>query len=862
MDNKLFSWIPFYEELADKLLDYKSNRKVLIKKIRHAHKIAGVSLTKLETDNNNIPDIDPFTVFSTFNRGKQGLETRKMLCKGYKQVFEMNNGIPSDFEGIPTQNYTRYCFYPYLDNPKREKHSFDVLWKFFAKATKYDFNSSTENKDDFVSLYDTVMKLPEVGPSKITIALFQVRPNIFISIDKNTKPLISRTLDIPDISNDLTGDQYLSLCSKINRYLNDQEGISLPEYSSKAYALGHQTANKNDDGWFPRFEQYHPKLTKEDWLGFMNESGKFRENYKHLLAAMNDIGGQATCVQLEQRYGKSAASYNLTATNFAMAVQSYTNCECWIDENGEKNYWSIPFIGRKTQKGEDGKFVWKIRTELKEALNEYGLSDYSDKSNSLKKGMTEMIPKNIILYGPPGTGKTYSIKERVEEISGEEYEELAKSGRLKFVTFHQSYGYEEFVEGIKPSTDETDSNGNIKYSVEPGIFKKFCDENRWIEKSEGSKDYPINDNPKVWKVSLKETGDNDIRKECLENDHIRIGWDEYGENITDDMDYSAHGGKNVLSAFINKMRIGDIVLSCYSSTTIDAVGIVKSNYRYDNKFEEYKRVRDVEWLIKYQGKRIFELNHRKPLKPPTVYELKISADDVLRFIEKDIFTKNSKPCFFIIDEINRGNISKIFGELITLIEESKRDKVSVTLPYSGEEFTVPSNVYVIGTMNTADRSIALLDTALRRRFDFEEMMPDPENLTDDCDGVNLKELLRVMNERIEYLLDREHTIGHAYFMESDENGDGHSINSLVKLKDVFKKKIIPLLQEYFYDDYEKIGLVLGGQFVKEKNVPNSLKDKGLGKVYEINLPEKVSAEVYKSIYNEDVNNGSNEGTDE
>ena len=110
------------------------------------------------------------------------------------------------------------------------------------------------------------------------------------------------------------------------------------------------------------------------------------------------------------------------------------------------------------------------------------------------------------------------------------------------------------IEGIKPSTDETDGNGNIKYSVEPGVFKKFCDENRWIEKTEGSKDYPINDNPKVWKVSLKGTGDNDIRKECLKNDHIRIGWDEYGENITDDMDYSAHGGKNVLIAFINTMR--------------------------------------------------------------------------------------------------------------------------------------------------------------------------------------------------------------------------------------------------------------------------------------------------------------------
>ncbi len=194
-------------------------------------------------------------------------------------------------------------------------------------------------------------------------------------------------------------------------------------------------------------------------------------------------------------------------------------------------------------------------------------------------------------------------------------------------------------------------------------------------------------------------------------------------------------------------------------------------------------------------------------------------NDWKEILEDDLFSRNIKKnekniamnYVLIIDEINRGNISKIFGELITLIEDSKRlgadESVEVTLPYSGDKFSVPQNLYILGTMNTADRSIALMDTALRRRFIFKEMMPQPSFLSQiDIDGINIENLLTTINERVDYLYDRDHTIGHAYFM-SLKNLDDNA--AMIELDNIFRNKIIPLLQEYFYDDWEKIQIVLG-----------------------------------------------------
>lgn len=494
-------------------------------------------------------------------------------------------------------------------------------------------------------------------------------------------------------------------------------------------------------------------------------------------------------------------------------------------------------------------------------------------------------PLNTILYGPPGTGKTYhtviyavSIIEDVPlgvvEIEAEanysevlrRYRSYKAAGQVEFVTFHQSYGYEDFIEGIRPVTecDEDDSGSELRYRVEPGVFKRFCEKAELRSTAAPDiRQFGIREDPAIWKVSLEGSGDNRTRTECLTNGCIRIGWDEYGETITEETQYTC-GGKNVLNSFLNRMQTGDLVLSCYNASTIDAIGVVTGESEWHDEYPHYKRLRKVRWLVQKKMP-IAGLTGGGAFTTSTVYQMRnIALPDLYRLIEENtaqtavIPTTAPDNYVFIIDEINRGNISKIFGELLTLLEPTKRlgaaEEMRVTLPGSGKPFGIPKNVYLLGTMNTADRSIALLDTALRRRFRFREMMPQPELLHDiSVEDLSIENLLDRMNRRITFLYDREHTIGHAYFLPLADDP------TLDTLAEIFRDSILPLLQEYFYDNYEKVRLVLGDnakpeaqQFIQAIPVDASLFggfDIGLdnGVQYRINLAAFDQLDAYRSI---------------
>lgn len=434
------------------------------------------------------------------------------------------------------------------------------------------------------------------------------------------------------------------------------------------------------------------------------------------------------------------------------------------------------------------------------------------------KKMIQNIPLNQILYGPPGTGKTYHTIDKALEIFGEnlesrdekkaKFDEYVRKGQIVFTTFHQSYGYEEFVEGIKPHIDSEENSKEIKYEIKDGIFKELC------EKALENRDSIKNFNFYIDKLKEKvKIDDNNPEKYFeLPNTKYSIQY-RNGKTFRIKFDDMSKNHKDYPVSIDNIEKL-------YKTSNIDEI--------YNSAY-----VRAILNYLKLQGLEDYK--------------------------EKD--EKVNLPYIIIIDEINRGNVSKIFGELITLIEASKRigekEELKVTLPYSGEKFGVPKNVYIIGTMNTADRSITSLDTALRRRFEFIEMMPDVSKLSMDCEGINLQELLKAINTRIEYLLDREKTIGHAFFV---------SVENLEDLKKVFQNKIIPLLQEYFYNDYALINEVLNdnGMIFEDKKDDKYLqKIKNLDSVnsersiYNIaSFDDKIwdKIEIYQAIYNDEIAN--------
>ncbi|MCW8163081.1 hypothetical protein D7236_20790 [Stutzerimonas stutzeri] len=339
--------------------------------------------------------------------------------------------------------------------------------------------------------------------------------------------------------------------------------------------------------------------------------------------------------------------------------------------------------------------------------------------------------------------------------------------------------------------------------------------------------------PTIWKISIEEAGsDGRTRRYCFQHGEARIGWHKVGDIRNADLaDPSLKLGSNdrsSLTSFANEIEEGDVLVCLGTRKSICAVGVVTGEYEYNPQVPEgvrkdYVHRLPVNWLVTDIDFDIGELNGGRGLTLKTVYPMsRINWPELQhglqqaghRLVEetKLAVTGPKLPYVLIVDEINRGNISRIFGELITLIEPSKRagaaEALEAVLPYSKRHFSVPDNVYLIGTMNTADRSLAGLDIALRRRFVFREMPPRPELLDGvELQGLNIGKLLRVMNRRIEVLLDRDHCLGHAYFMPLTEQGLKDD-DRLAKLELIFCNQILPLLQEYFFEDWQRIQWVL------------------------------------------------------
>jgi hypothetical protein len=681
MRGSVFTWVPIYIELAKKILPHRDHQAELINALNElkAQGLPIISSDDYDEQENEIPlgVIDPFTFFACFNTGITN-ENRRSILAYLKTKFELKSDVPADFDGLPTVFIQNARFFPYAKDRKAD--DIPSLWSL-AEAV---VNDPPEKLDPL--LFERCLQIKTVGIPKLTMGMFWLNPKDYIAWDAKNRKLFEQegiNVEVEDLAT------YLQLIRNVNAKL----GTDYPRISQTAFGL---------------------KPDKQYWAGGF-QWGNTSKLDEFLQGNFWQIGWKRKDTRPAAK--KTWANFERINVGDEFAIKGY----------GHRNVLRVRYIGEVVSKTEDGVLkLRKIDRPLYRDKGPKGLKGASwfdtlvpIKSKSIIDAIfhieqprieprKELRAMNLILFGPPGTGKTYqSIEWAVKFINPglsaenhitlkRKYDELVHQGRIEFITFHQSYSYEDFVEGIRPIMDPDEEDDVPRYECRPGVFKRLA-------------------------VSAL--------FDCL-------------KGTSTPKQPSEEDKSEIVQLFLDEDE--------------------ESGY------------------------------HLKPESEWNQYVL-------------------------VIDEINRGNISKIFGELISLIEPDKRlragdqqNTLIVTLPYSGEKFAVPANLRLLATMNTADKSIALVDVALRRRFDFEEIGVEMKI----CKGLTpgMLAALNELNRRIVLRKDRDHQIGHAYFVQvSDE----------LSFNQRFRNQIIPLLQEYFYNDWEGLRYVLGensnsdGSFIRK-----------------------------------------------
>jgi len=552
------------------------------------------------------------------------------------------------------------------------------------------------------------------------------------------------------LSDDLNVDRVLEIAREINRLVNTRNFLDIQR-------LRMVLSNSS-----------HPLIQR-----IIQEGSEFNGNFEWLKVVLMELREDETL--------RGAGMSGITSLLALVNPKYFTHIgESVINKALRKCLWGdgTPIVGGQWKIDKAIELLSAITSIVRQVgmssalevgfyLSKFNVDEFKDvcgEGDGIMEELNELLLKKgqVILYGPPGTGKTWLAREYVIEKTREE----KPGNRWVFITFHQSYSYEEFIEGFRPKTD---NNGEIRYEVEDGIFKKMVIKAIWSA--------IVRDFENVWNLFRKVYPEGSSLKTKTGNEFRIVRFTEGGLFI------KPENGSNEHHLSTKNLRLlwkhGEV------QTIPEVTSIIGDTGSGSYYFAVYQALLGL-------------------LNPGGDYnEVKKHVIEHLRS-GKVIDFSNAPKFYLIIDEINRGNISKIFGELITLLEKDKRlggeNQLIVTLPYSGEPFAVPPNLYIIGTMNTADKSIALLDVALRRRFAFIEVEPNPEKLMNKTiEGINLAELLKTLNDRITVVKDSDHRIGHSYFL---------NVETVDELKRVWYYEVLPLLMEYFYNDWETIKWVL------------------------------------------------------
>ena len=825
MGRTSFSWIPFYTELAEKLLEYKDKKEELVEFILSEDGLREFSdYLHLEDKKQKIDDIDPFSFMGMFNRGSLSPNNRIKILTKIKQRFDIVANVPSDFDGIPVLNYSRMFFY----NWHNLKDSCDTIWSAFEQMMNGD-----------ISQWFDYYKF-QTRKAECTMPLFWCKAEDYIALDSRNRDYLESigvSVNVSDV------DSYKALLQDLKDKMESGQlkEKSFAEISYNAYLFSKEDTIRglvvrDSTGWIENFSD-DLKEYGVIWKHQLSDMGKVLPQLSRLIENnasfdLYNIANNITDYKFSIVDFATEKDYKQKKDDWSLLNPCWF-CEDFFEYNDGNKKAKVVFLVNKLNKikkedaiSYDDFITYKGTKATIQNAVAYTNIKTKEQKNFMKQiqQYTKLLEfkKNIILQGAPGTGKTYNTAALALSICGESvpeshdevmqrYDELQKEGRIGFCTFHQSMDYEDFVEGIKAKTE----NGMVSYDVENGIFKIMCANANKIttEKKSDKIDFT---RTRVFKMSLGEKGKDgdDVFDYCVSNNVVALGWggDKDFSQCEKWEDFKALDetwGATAMTIFKQWMRKGDIILVSNGTKEVKAIAKIVGEYEFrDDAPIDMYQFRKVEWLYTGEMIPISKLYH-KNLSQQSIYafydlkkEGKSDYNSIKPDVLNDIITgaiNDEKPQNYvlIIDEINRGNVSRIFGELITLLEKDKRlggeHPIKVTLPYSKESFGVPENLYIIGTMNTTDRSVGNIDYAVRRRFAFATLQSKRDLVV-----ANSTEKAAVLFDAVKLFIEKHKTemdfedlmVGHSYFFAKDDD----------ELALRWQYEILPLLNEYIKDD--------------------------------------------------------------
>ncbi|MBQ7069636.1 MAG: AAA family ATPase [Synergistaceae bacterium] len=704
--NAKFSWVEFYKELSNKLLTFKNNRQELIENVKRIFSEIDINLPTLEKDN-NIVDIDPFTIIGLFNKSSMKDENRKKIIQSVAKVFEIKAPVPESFEGIPVLNNTNATFYSFIGD--REDNDIDDIWNLFESALNYSSSQTPDKRDTFSKNFDIVKNKKGIGNSKLTMGLYWIAPDVFMSLDQRNTWYIYETgkleksfvETLPLIEKKISASKYFDIIEKIRNYLqsDDSELKNFMELSFASWIYSEQVNREKKDNKTP---QNDPMADKDIeithyWIYSPGENAK---NWNECLE-------------------KGIMSIGWDEIGDLRQYQSKTGMQNALQEeiDPDKTFTVTSYA------------TWQFVHDLKPGDVVFA-----------KKGMSIIIGRGEVVsdYEFDDSRDDYKNVRKVEWTHHGEWKYPAES-KAPMKTLTDITPYNDIVEQLKALF------GDVKGDEDEKVNSTYP---------------PYNKNDFLNDVYLDESSYETLTGLLLNRKNIIL-----------------QGAPGVGKTFAAKR----LAFSIMKEKDIDRIMMIQFHQSYS--YEDF-----------IMGFRPSEKGFE--LRTGTFYNFCKKAE-----------VDSGHEYFFIIDEINRGNLSKIFGELFMLIEKDKRDVVKVQLLYSNETFSVPDNVYIIGMMNTADRSLAMLDYALRRRFAFYEIKPafNSEGFRNYQKSLNSTKFDNLI-QNIEQLniaiaedesLGEGFCIGHSYFCNLTEINDN-------ALSNILEYEIIPLLKEYWFDDPAKV----------------------------------------------------------